>query len=579
MSKKLYFVWLALLISLTWSCSDESNESTEKRGKRDFAELYETGECSIEAGFEPDNSQIILGQPLFITFKVTNRSEKQYRFFVGGDNRGSVRHNNFHITAVNAYGDTVKDPYSYRNFGGKGNNVVLKFGESYSERLFLGHWCAFEDTGTYTVACSRKLIDIGEEPRHKDVPVTSSFDLTIAPYDEKRMRKVIAEWGKKIQYGNEDELYEASLALASICDEQVIPHLARSLSRGDFRNQNPAIQGLAQFPSNEAADALLAALKVPDYMVRDKGGEALKKIGKIDYALHALLSDIQIQSDSVRALTARALGPTKARGALDALLEATNDPEPSVRSAAAEALGTLGYEEAIPRLIELTQSDDRSVIRVASQALGKYDTRESTAALIALTKHDDPEIRKRAGYDVCRSRRPEVKEALKAMLYDEDPRVRADAPRRFINWFRRGEADDVLPRLMEMLDDPVPEVRYTATTALSNSSNTEVVPVLIAELEKTPEDENIKSVILSALYRHYSSGNAGAREMIEERFQLIIHILKDGDSNDPLGNSSQALRILESSDKPEANQAIEWAAESHPNNETRAYAKRCLAKR
>jgi HEAT repeat protein len=334
----------------------------------------EASGVAVEAGFVPEETEIILGQPLFITFAVTNRSEKPYRFFVGGDNRGSVRHNNFRITAVDARGKPVKDPYSYNNFGGMGNNIVLEGGKSYSERLFLSHWCAFERPGPYTVTCKRVLKDYGEEPRNEEVVVTSSFDLTIAPFEAKQMRSVITVLGNKLRDGREKDLYEASLALAAITDEQVIHHLALSLSRGDYQNKLPAIRGLAQFRSDAAANALLIALKDPDHAVRDAGGNALRKIEKLDQALQSLLPDLKHKSPSVRARTAQALGTTRAKGAFDALLKATHDSEPAVRHAAAIGLGTLGYKEAL-RPLEVHLKDKDMGMRIAAakglRALGE----------------------------------------------------------------------------------------------------------------------------------------------------------------------------------------------------------------
>ena len=57
---------------------------------------------------------------------------------IGGDDRGSVRHNNFRLTAVDAEGRPVKDPNSYNNFGGIATEVQLKPGATHTERLYLG---------------------------------------------------------------------------------------------------------------------------------------------------------------------------------------------------------------------------------------------------------------------------------------------------------------------------------------------------------------------------------------------------------------------------------------------------------
>lgn len=322
----------------------------------------------LEAGFIPDKPQIILGEPLFITFTVTNLSERPYRFFVGGDNRGSVRHNNFRITAVDAHGKAVRDPYSYRNFGGFGKDITLEHGQTYTERLYLGHWCAFEKPGVYTVTCKRTLIDHGREPRHPTMPITTSFKLKIVPFNQEKMRKVIADLGKKIREGPVEALFEATLGLATINDEQIIPHLAISLNKGDYhhyQHKNHAIKGLSQFSSDAAADALLTALKDPDYALRGGAGDALRKMKKLDRALNPLLKELTHESESVRALAARALGATKAQRALSPLIKAMGDPKPMVRHAAARALGFLGYKEAIQPLRQHLEDTDMAM-RVAA---------------------------------------------------------------------------------------------------------------------------------------------------------------------------------------------------------------------
>ena len=326
-----------------------------------FMEVYDAERAAIEAGFIPDETSIILGQALFITFTVINRSEKPYRFRVGGDNRGSVRHNSFRITAVDEDGQTAKDPYSYRHFGGFGGTITLEPGQAYMERLYLGHWCVFEKPGLYIVTCKRTLTNNGREPKHPAVPVTTSFNLKIAPSDLEKMGKVIADLGKRVREGHEQAILEATLGLSVIRDERAIPHLALSLTKGDYCNRRPAIKGLSQFTSDAAADALVSALKDPDHAVRDAAGTALQKMGKIERALAPLLKELADETLQARALAARALGATKARQALMPLIEAMDDPDPIVRHGAATALGKLGYEEAIQPLRERLEDKDMAM--------------------------------------------------------------------------------------------------------------------------------------------------------------------------------------------------------------------------
>lgn len=339
-----------------------------------LTKVYQADGASIEAGFVPDQSQIILGQPVFITFTVANRSEKPYSFFVGGDNRGSVRHNNFRITAVDADGKPVKDPYSYQHHGGKGNDVTLAKGQTYTERLFLGHWCALERPGEYAVTCQRKLGDIGQGQKSPPVEVVTDFRLKILPYDRQAIRKVIADLGKKADEENKQTLYEAALGLSQIADEEVIPHLAALVAKGDYVNKVPAVAGLARFVTDAAADALLPALRDSDQVVRQAAGDALARIKKTDRDADALLKELADESGAQRALAARALGATKSRRALEPLVKAMDDPESQVRCAAAEALGALGEKDAIAALKQYLRDPDMAM-RVAAvkglQGLGE----------------------------------------------------------------------------------------------------------------------------------------------------------------------------------------------------------------
>jgi abhydrolase domain-containing protein 14 len=320
----------------------------------------------IEARFTPDHSQIILGEPLFITFSVTNRSDTPYRFDVGGDSRGSIRHNSFRITAVDAQGNPVKDPYSYSNFGGIVESIALHSGQTYRERLFLGYWCVFDRPGVYRVTCNRVLSSHADR---SEMPVTSSFELTILPYDAGKMQKIIADLGNKLRDGEEEESYEASVALATIPDERVIPHLAQSLVQGDYQNKMPAIRGLGRFSNDAAADALRAALTDRDEAVRREGAEALQQTKKVDREVQALLPDLSNPSPAVRARAALALGATKAKEAFDPLLKATHDPEPEVRYAAVIALSTLGHEGAQATLSEYVRDKDPGMRVAAAKGL------------------------------------------------------------------------------------------------------------------------------------------------------------------------------------------------------------------
>ncbi|MDP2898447.1 MAG: hypothetical protein Q8Q12_18060 [bacterium] len=222
----------------------------EVNDSKPYIRRYDVDGFELDAGFTPDKAECVFGEPVFVTFSAKNLSDKPYGFFVGGDNRGSVRHNRFRITAADSDGRPVKDPYSYDHHGGFGKDVILQSGESYTERLYLGFWCAFDKPGVYDVRCERTLTADGLEPKYPPVPIVTTFSLTIRPFDKEKVLDVIANLGRKLREGDEPAVYEATLALSEIDDEAVIPHLTVSLTKGDFQNRLPAVKGLSRFSTN-----------------------------------------------------------------------------------------------------------------------------------------------------------------------------------------------------------------------------------------------------------------------------------------------------------------------------------------
>ncbi len=301
--------------------------------------LYKTAQSEIEAGFVPDKSKIILGEPLFLTFQIINRGDKPYSFTYGGDYRGSVRANSFHITAVDEQGEAVKDPYSYNNFGGLMGNKTLKPQEKYTERLFLGHWCAFAKPGIYTVTCKR-------------FTVSASFKLKINPAQPDALRKIITQLDEKLRTGNVQTLSEAALALSTLHEEAIIAPLAAVLTKsGDISNAKySAIEGISQFPTDSAADALRAALQDREPFIRGAAAEALQKIRKVAHVLPNLLQDIASPIATTREMAARSLGATQSPQALAPLLKALDDADANVRFMAAKSLGELHQPAAVAAL-------------------------------------------------------------------------------------------------------------------------------------------------------------------------------------------------------------------------------------
>ena len=335
-----------------------------------FLHGYDAGDAKIEAGFIPDASEIVLGQPLHVTFFVVNKGKQPLSFSIGGDTRcNSGRHHNFEITAIDSAGQKVDDPYPNELcFGGFANEVHLAAGQTYSERLFVGQWCVFRNPGEYAVSCSRRMGIRGE--KGPPIEVKSSLPLRILPSDGEALGKVIDELGRNLREAKDDELAaQLAMALASINDERVIPYLHAALTKGSYRGHRPAVEGLAKFDNQASVEAMLTALQLQDESVARLAAEGLQKIGKIDAAIDTLIKKSAANDEPSRVTAAKALGWTKSKRAFESLLILLHDKAPSVRYAAAEALGTLEDERALEPLKQSVGSDDFELRIAATKGL------------------------------------------------------------------------------------------------------------------------------------------------------------------------------------------------------------------
>jgi len=253
--------------------------------------------------------------------------------------------------------------------------------------------------------------------------------------------------------------------------------------------------------------------------------------------------------------------------------------DPAVQRAGLDAIRSVDAPEALPRVIELTRSKDAGVVDSASMVLGRHDTPEAAAALITLTRSDNPNIRIRAAIDLSDSRQPGAKAALAALLDDKSAEVRAIAPRGLVFLLRDGKADDLIPKVAALLQDTNEDVVKRAADALGEPRNVEAIPPLLDLLQKEGISNDVRYFALQAVYCHYSKDHdPAAQAMIDKHMDVVIAALKNDRATGSFSPAFQAVGILSLCRSPEAGAALDWAAQSHPSQEIRDYAKRSLGK-
>ncbi|HEY0072795.1 MAG TPA: HEAT repeat domain-containing protein [Abditibacteriaceae bacterium] len=262
------------------------------------------------------------------------------------------------------------------------------------------------------------------------------------------------------------------------------------------------------------------------------------------------------------------------------LVELLKNPSADVRAAAlSSSLQFMASPEALPLIIEMTRGTDLRLVQSASMALAHYHTPESVAALIALTRHLNPDLRMRALIDLDDSGSLEAKAALVALLDDPNPKVRALAPRGLVMWLRRGEAKDVLPKLITMLKDPVDEVRARAAQEIGESRDVSTIPALLEVLRRPNLSETLEARVTGALYLMISNlrpDQVTELKELKEAQQLFIVSLERS-RRLPSLHVANILGRLGKNKTLEATAALRHAEEKHPHADVRGAARHALA--
>ncbi len=168
---------------------------------------------------------------------------------------------------------------------------------------------------------------------------------------------------------------------------------------------------------------------------------------------------LAIESPVIRKETIQNLNPGRPE-VLPVLIIALKDQDKGVRDAAFHALSLIASEEAARALIPLLGHQNIEIRNLANELLIQYGTHAAGPLLVAL-KDPDKDVRKFA-IDILGL---------------------------------SGEAS-LAEHLIELLDDPEPNVAVSAAEALGNLQNPAVVPVLISHFNTC---DGIQPVILEAL--------------------------------------------------------------------------------
>src|SRR5262245_5704942 len=342
-----------------------NNQPKQSTAPQPLLKEYRTVTLQVLAGFTPEKTEIVLGEPLSVTFSIKNIGKKEFGYWFGGDYRGTGRHEKIRVRVTDAEGNLLRDPKArpdgtVLDLGGKSWVTTVKPGETSKREFVATDYRTIDKPGEYTVRCAFGIERGGPDlERIDETPiftVETTFPLKVLPRTEANVSRVLGEYIKRARQGTGDTLRQAVAVAASFGGERAVADLATLAAEGDAEHRIAALAGLGRFTTTAAVGAALKAQRDADVGVRIAAAEALGSM-KMPAAVEGLLERLKVETPKVVVALLPALGRTDSPRALSPLVEALDHPNVEVRRAAAVGLGELQSGAALITLQRCATDD------------------------------------------------------------------------------------------------------------------------------------------------------------------------------------------------------------------------------
>ncbi|MBS0264468.1 MAG: HEAT repeat domain-containing protein [Planctomycetes bacterium] len=314
----------------------------------------------LRAGFIPDKSQIVWGEPLALAMTVANIGDADFEFMFGGDYRGTGRHDRIKITITDADGNELPDPHANApDFGGiLWREIITPGGLNFTHTLDLAKFRIITGPGSYTVNC-RFAFGEPHTPAgdQAEVVIKSSFPFTILARTPERVAAVLDELHLQVAAAADDHLPEAIAALARFGKDDAIHRLNVYTRTGTTAQRIAAFGALPLVPGEAAVSIALAGLSDADPTIRMAAYSSLGRMPE-RRSMDALLDAVTRETSPVREAVLVALGTSKSSRALPVLSRTLEEGPAEFRFAAISALVQFGGPDAIASLRPHTNSQD-----------------------------------------------------------------------------------------------------------------------------------------------------------------------------------------------------------------------------
>jgi len=248
----------------------------------------------LQTSASPDIRNLSIGEPVLITWTLTNLTTEPVRVNLGGFSR-----EHFIIRITEPNGNIVEAlrlrPSGFHSIG----IFTIEPTAMLTQHLVLNLWATFRKTGVYGIQ-----IGIAESPvRIRDnAPLEGNFTAAVkiefSTRNEKRLKERYKDLYERLM--DADSVEEAATfrtALTLAGDELTIPFLAQTLTNNRMILENDIFPALARIGTQQAADVLIPYVNDPKGLISVYTRAALIQIRDKtpDAALKQHLSEMRIE--------------------------------------------------------------------------------------------------------------------------------------------------------------------------------------------------------------------------------------------------------------------------------------------
>jgi hypothetical protein len=371
------------------------------RGVHDQAELatflkpYSPGGQPINAGFVPNKTTLVLGEPIIATFIVDNPGDKPFTFEFAGDlagvTEGDVGLPAFQFAVIGPDGKPIAGPAGSGGFEGAVNAWTVRPHEQVAATLDLMKHRAVATPGKYEVSYTFDLtLNAYDEPKGNfNVPVLAKYDLTILPRNPANIQRVLDEYFTEANQTRGLELRRLIDTISSFGQVSAIAQLTAMGTTGDPEHRAAAATGLGKIADPVACAALLRINPDSSTDVRTAAIAALSAFST-DEAVAAVVRALHDPNPSIRKTAAASLGQIKTDAAITALIDRLPKSDPELGAAVLRAMGQSQSPKVFPIIQKALVDKNGEIRHGALDAIANFppDRAASVLRSLAATEPD-----------------------------------------------------------------------------------------------------------------------------------------------------------------------------------------------